>query len=69
MHKIILLIFNVLLASSLASCNFQPPIVNNFGSKDEKLKAEKQANFPPCKSCSIFVESFKKVTNNLYVLN
>lgn len=69
MHKIILLAINVLLTSTIVSCNFQPPLVNNFGSKDEKLKAEKQAKLPPCKSCSIFVESFKKVKNIFFSLS
>jgi hypothetical protein len=61
MHKLVLLAINLFVTSTLVSCNFQPPLVNNFGTKDEKLKADKQAKLPPCKSCSIFVESFKKV--------
>lgn len=62
MHKNLLIIaINVLLAT-LASCNLQLPLVdNNFGNKDEKLKAEKQQKYPPCKSCTILVDSFKKV--------
>lgn len=61
MHKIILIAFKLMLTFNLVICNFQPSLVNNFGSKDEKLKAEKQAKLPPCKSCTIFVDSFKKV--------
>lgn len=61
MHKIeiLLLALNVL---TLVNCDIQPPVLDNFGSKDERLKADKQQKFPPCKSCSMFVESFKKVT-------
>lgn len=61
MHKIIILSLNLFLSFTVINCDFQLPLVNNFGSKDEKLKAEKQTKLPPCKSCTIFVESFKKV--------
>ncbi|CRL03643.1 CLUMA_CG016174, isoform A [Clunio marinus] len=60
MHKLHILIFNILLTSTIVSCNLQPIIKDNFGTKDEKLKAEKQQKYPPCKSCAIFVDSFKK---------
>lgn len=61
MHKQLLLALNLFV--TLASCDFQPPILDNFGSKDERLKAEKQQKFPPCKSCSMFTESFRKVNS------
>lgn len=62
MHKSLILIVNLLL-TSIVSCDFQLPLPDSsFGSKDEKLKAEKQQQFPPCKSCSVFVNSFKKVS-------
>ncbi|CAH1715246.1 unnamed protein product [Chironomus riparius] len=61
MHKIIILIQYLLLTTTLVTCDFQaPPLSNSFGTKDEKLKAEKQQKFPPCKSCTVFIESFKK---------
>jgi hypothetical protein len=60
MHKLFLLAIN-LLAITLVASDFQLPVLDNFGDKDERLKAEKQQQFPPCKSCTIFVESFKKV--------
>lgn len=73
MHKQLLLALNLFV--TLASCDFQPPILDNFGSKDERLKAEKQQKFPPCKSCSMFTESFRKVNSikinyqfNLYLI-
>lgn len=66
MHKIIILIQYLLLTTTLVSCDFQaPPLSNSFGTKDEKLKAEKQQKFPPCKSCTVFIESFKKVSDNI----
>lgn len=58
-NKIFLITINFLLLA-LVSCNLQPPI-NDFGAKDEKLKAEKQQKHPPCKSCSILADSFNKV--------
>lgn len=64
MHKFLILILNLFIISTLVSCDFQPPLPDSFGSKDEKLKAEKQQKFPPCKSCTMFVESFKKVNRN-----
>lgn len=58
MHKTQLFItFVLLFKSTLISCDLRNPV----NSLDEKLKAEKQQKFPPCKSCTIFVESFKKV--------
>jgi hypothetical protein len=63
MHKQLkLLTFNLFLTTTLVLCDFQqPPLPDSFGSKDEKLKAEKQQQYPPCKSCTVFVEQFKKV--------
>lgn len=64
-NKLLIVVTNLLLAS-LASCSLQPPLVdNNFGTKDEKLKAEKQQKFPPCKSCTLFIESFNKVRTRI----
>jgi hypothetical protein len=63
MHKVLVFVINVLLVT-IVNCQFQPPL-NNFGVKDEKLKAEKQQKFPPCKSCTIFIESFNKVNQNI----
>lgn len=64
MHKIQLITSLVILFNSitLISCDLRNP-VNNL---DEKLKAEKQQKFPPCKSCTMFVESFKKVSRKFY---
>lgn len=60
MQTVFVITLNLLL--TFVSCNLQPPLVDsNFGTKDEKLKAEKQQKYPPCKSCNIFVDSFKKV--------
>lgn len=62
MHNKLLIVATNLLLVALASCSLQPPLVdNNFGTKDEKLKAEKQQKFPPCKSCTLLIESFNKV--------
>jgi len=58
MRKVFIITINLLL--TFVSCQ-QPPLAgNNFGTKDEKLKAEKQQKFPPCRSCNLFVDSFKK---------
>lgn len=58
MNSIQLFITILLFKSSLINCNFQSSL-NDIG--DEKAKAEKQQKFPPCKSCTVFVESFVKV--------
>lgn len=58
-NKFFIITINVLL-TTLVSCSLQPPL-NDFGTKDEKLKAEKQQKHPPCKSCTILVDSFNKV--------
>ena len=65
MHKKLILIQYLLVATTLVTCDFQAPLSNSFGTKDEKLKAEKQQKFPPCKSCTVFIESFKKVSEEI----
>lgn len=60
MRKVFIITINLLI--TFVSSNLQPPIIDsNFGTKDEKLKAEKQQRYPPCKSCSILADSFNKV--------
>lgn len=65
MQNFLIFTVNLLVTATLVSSNFQPPL-QNFGTKDEKLKAQKQQRFPPCKSCTIFVESFKKVSWRIF---
>jgi hypothetical protein len=57
MHKLLVLVSSLLL-TSIVTCDSQLPPKNSFGSKDEKLKAER---LPDCKACGVFVNSFKTV--------